>query len=172
MNDHFVLFDLDNTLVDSLHLKPLRDARRWSEVYARISSIKVFDGISATWLALRRRGVFLGIVTHSPRSYASRVLDHVGFTPDALVAYHDLNGKRKPSPYGYEQCCSGRDARLGAAVGDERTDLLAADRFGCSAIFAGWARNPALTAEDCQQAGWLYVSRPRELVDIVLNTRV
>jgi len=165
MNDRFVLFDLDNTLVDSLHLKPLRDARRWSEVYALISSVNLFDGIAEMWQTLQRRGVFLGIVTHSPRPYASRVLDHVRFTPDELVAYHDLNGNRKPSPYGYERCSSGRDARLGAAVGDERADLIAADRFGCSAIFAGWARNPMLTADECQQVGWIYVARPRDIMD-------
>ena len=29
MKSQFIVFDLDNTLVDSLHLKSLRDARRW-----------------------------------------------------------------------------------------------------------------------------------------------
>ena len=135
--NRFVLFDLDNTLVDSLHLKPLRDARRWSEVYARISSVGLFGGIADAWRILQGRGVYLGVVTHSPRSYAARVLKHVGLNPDSLVAYHDLKGRQKPSPYGYEQCCNGREARLGVAVGDERADMIAADSFGCQAFFAG-----------------------------------
>ena len=41
----FFLFDLDNTLVDSLHLKPLRDARRWRDVYDRIEGVSTFAGV-------------------------------------------------------------------------------------------------------------------------------
>ena len=64
----FVLFDLDNTLVDSLHLKPLRDARHWSSVYAQVSTVSAFDGIDDLWRELRMdNGLHLGIVTHSPR---------------------------------------------------------------------------------------------------------
>ena len=36
---NFVLFDLDNTVVDSAHLKPLRDQRRWAEVYQQIAAL-------------------------------------------------------------------------------------------------------------------------------------
>src|SRR5687767_10682079 len=74
----FVLFDLDNTLVDSLPLKSLRDQRRWSEVYARLHTVKLFDGVEKLWTQLKAQNIFLGIVTHSPRPYATRVLNHVG----------------------------------------------------------------------------------------------
>lgn len=135
--NRFLLFDLDNTLVDSHFLKPLRDARRWPAVYERIEAVSAFPGIDDVWHALRERGAYLGVVTHSPRPYASRVLDHVGLVPDKLVAYHDLQRRLKPSPYGYELCCTGCRARVGVAVGDERGDLLAADAFGCQGVYAG-----------------------------------
>jgi FMN phosphatase YigB (HAD superfamily) len=51
--NRFVLFDLDNTLVDSLHLKPLRDARRWPSVYAQIKTVTLFHGIVEMWTKLR-----------------------------------------------------------------------------------------------------------------------
>ena len=65
-------------------------------------------------------GLHLGIVTHSPRPYATRVLERVNLVPDELVAYHDLRGLRKPSPFGYELCCKGRDAGLGTGTGKDR----------------------------------------------------
>jgi len=37
-----VIFDLDQTLVDSKHLKKLRDSRQWSEVFKNIDSIKPY----------------------------------------------------------------------------------------------------------------------------------
>ena len=168
MKSQFIVFDLDNTLVDSLHLKSLRDARRWPEVYSAVDDgeVRAFDGICDVWRALRQRGVYLGVVTHSPRPYATRVLEHVGLVPDTLVAYHDLKGRRKPSPYGYELCARGRAPRGGVAVGDEVSDLRAADAFGCRGVFAGWARTPAVTAEDCRNAGWTYATRPGELLHV------
>jgi HAD superfamily hydrolase (TIGR01549 family) len=138
----FVLFDLDNTLVDTLQLKKLRDGRRWPEVYASLDKIQLFEGIYAVWQKLKDEGVFIGVVTHSPRPYATRVLEHVKLSPDSIVAYHDLNGNRKPSPFGYERCCNGRSPSTGMAVGDERQDLMAADAFGCRVWFANNPSGP------------------------------
>jgi phosphoglycolate phosphatase-like HAD superfamily hydrolase len=163
----FALFDLDNTLVDSNHLKPLRDARDWREVYTKVSTVALFDGIGAMWQTLRKRGMYLGIVTHSPRSYAQRVIDHVGLQPDALIAYHDLSGNKKPSPFGYKQCAGGRSADCGIAVGDERADLLAADAFGCPAIFAGWSLSPVVTEKQCAEAGWVFATNPAAVIEAV-----
>ena len=164
----FVLFDLDNTLVDSLHLKPLRDARHWSSVYAQVSTVSAFDGIDDLWNELRMdNGLHLGIVTHSPRPYATRVLEHVGLVPDELVAYHDLRRQMKPSPFGYELCCKGQDAGLGVAVGDELADLLAADAFGCPAALAGWARTPQISKAECERRGWIFLATPADLLTLL-----
>lgn len=163
----FVLFDLDNTLVDSLHLKPLRDARSWPQVYAKVSTIRLFNGIAEVWAELRTRKAHVGIVTHSPRPYATRVIEHVGLHPDALIAYHDLQGRKKPSPFGYEQCAKGLPATCGVAVGDEEADLRAADAFGCRAAFAGWARSAGLSEDGCRERGWLFLRTPDELLGVV-----
>jgi phosphoglycolate phosphatase-like HAD superfamily hydrolase len=160
----FVVFDLDNTLVDSLHLKPLRDRRQWANVYSSIQTVEPFEGITELWTRLRDRGLHLAVVTHSPGSYARRTLAQVALAPDTIVAYHDLAGKRKPLPYGYELGCKGLLARNGVAVGDEPNDLLAADAFGCVGVFAGWSRNPTLTEADCERAGWIYAPKPSALL--------
>jgi phosphoglycolate phosphatase-like HAD superfamily hydrolase len=166
----FVLFDLDNTLVDSVHLKALRNKRAWSAVYARIGSIALFDGIGDVWAQLRRdERIYLGVVTHSPRPYAERVLAHVGLEPDTLIAYHDLQGKRKPHPFGYERCADGRSPVCGVAVGDEEADLRAADAFGCQAALAGWARGVAITEAACAARGWTFLRTPAELLALVAH---
>lgn len=163
----FVLFDLDNTLVDSLHLKPLRDARNWPAVYTRVKTITLFDGIGEMWQQLRAMDLHIGIVTHSPRPYATRVLAQVGLEPDELVAYHDLKGKQKPSPFGYELCCKGRAAESGIAIGDELRDLAAADAFGCAAVFAAWCRNPVITEAACRERGWQYAAQPDDVAALL-----
>jgi len=106
----------------------------------------------------------MGIVTHSPRSYAQRVLDQVGLEPDLLVAYHDLRGSLKPSPFGYQQCSMGQAPNCGIAIGDERNDLLAADAFGCLGVFTGWSRNPLLAVIDCERAGWRFATQPADVL--------
>lgn len=166
----FAIFDLDNTLVDSLHLKPLRDRRDWAAVYARIPRLTLFDGVRDTWDALRRRRVRLAVVTHSPRPYASRVLERLGLEPDTLIAYHDLAGRLKPLPDGYRAACPKSEPLSGVAIGDDRNDLLAADAFGCRGIFAAWARQPAITAAECTSHGWTYAARPDDLLAL-LETR-
>lgn len=163
----FVLFDLDNTLVDSLHLKALRDKRRWTEVYAKITTIRPFHGIPELWEELRSLKVNLAVITHSQGKYARQTLAQVGLSPDTLVAYHDLDGKLKPSAYGYELGCKGRSSQHGIAVGDDANDLRAADAFGCVGVFAGWSRQPALTRVDCESEGWIYASRPNEVLPLL-----
>jgi HAD superfamily hydrolase (TIGR01549 family) len=163
-----VIFDLDNTLVDSIGLKPLRDRREWAEVYRMIADIRPFMGMSHLWMQLRKMGCKLAVVTHSPRSYAEKVLCHVDMTPDCLIAYHDLKGHLKPSPEGYRRVCDAFDAmRICVAVGDEVADLKAADAFSCRGAFAGWCRNPLLTKEQCMEAGWRYLEKPSDLFSLI-----
>lgn len=163
----FVLFDLDNTLVDSLHLKSLRDKRDWPSVYRQIPTISLFEGINAMWNDLRVLEVFIGVVTHSPEPYARRVLDHVGLEPDKLIAYHHLNRRLKPSPFGYRLCARGYSPSDGIAIGDETRDLTAADAFGCRAVFAGWSRNLALNQAECESSEWIFAPNPALITDIV-----
>jgi len=162
----FVIFDLDNTLVDSNHIKPIRDRRQWTEVYSLVPTLKLFPGIRAVWKALQVMHFHLAVVTHSPRTYAERVLRHLHLDDlDCLIAYHDL-AHRKPSPDGYHKACVKLERGVeGLVVGDEPADLYAADAFGCDGYFAGWSRNPRLTRAECEKAGWYYVDSPKTLLD-------
>jgi phosphoglycolate phosphatase-like HAD superfamily hydrolase len=161
-----LIIDLDNTIVDSLHLKPLRDARRWPAIYPKIPTLQAFHGITDALKSLRLRNVRIAVVTHSPRPYAEKVLAHLRVPFDTLICYHDLNRKLKPHPYGYQLACAGTPLDCVLAVGDEARDLQAADALGCKAALAGWTREPQCTKDHCIQRKWQYLTDPSELLDL------
>lgn len=169
----FAIFDLDNTLVDSNHLREARDRRKWrEEVYPRIGALVSFPEIPEMWAMLRRSGIYLAVVTHSPRPYATRVLEHLGLEPNTLVAYHDLQGQKKPSPVGYSRAIAGvlAEGGVGCAVGDEEADLTAAERLPCLPVVAGWARD-GLSQSVSLERGWRYLPSPLHLGDILETMR-
>lgn len=134
-----VLFDLDQTLVDTSCLAALRRGRRWREAYASAARTRVYPGVKALWVWLRSAGYRVGVVTSSPSAYASAVLEAHGFVPDVLVAYHDTQ-QHKPHPAPLLLAC----ARLGVVptqavyVGDMAADVEASVRCGMRSVGAGW----------------------------------
>jgi phosphoserine phosphatase len=61
-----IIFDFDQTLVDTRSVEVLRAARKWKEVMAQASRLKVYDGISGLLQKMHERGQTLAIVTKSP----------------------------------------------------------------------------------------------------------
>ncbi|ASA23433.1 hypothetical protein B9T62_23070 [Paenibacillus donghaensis] len=95
-----MIFDLDQTVVDSRLLAPLRMGknRNWNIVQKRIPEIQCYDGIIELITSLRQKGRKVAIVTSSPRkSYAEHVLVNFGINVDAIIGYHD-SSKHKPHP--------------------------------------------------------------------------
>ena len=64
-----IIFDLDQTLVDSRHIEHLRRSRQWSIVYQKIPAILAYDGINEVLSVTRDNGIKLAIVSSSPSSY-------------------------------------------------------------------------------------------------------
>jgi HAD superfamily hydrolase (TIGR01549 family) len=132
-----VLFDLDATLVDSLKLKALRDARRWEEVHASFHLSHSLPD-TAAMLAQVRKLAATGVVTMAPRRYAEALLLHHGLEIPVLVGYEDVRW-RKPHP---EPILRAAEALRVAPnrtiyVGDEIRDMVAAHRAGSLAISFG-----------------------------------
>jgi HAD superfamily hydrolase (TIGR01549 family) len=95
-----VLFDLDETLVLTSAIEPLRRLRRWSKVYASFGQTTLPPGTVDFVARLRGlKNVGLGVVTKSPRPYAEKLLKFHEIEIPVLVAYHDV-GRHKPHPEG------------------------------------------------------------------------
>jgi len=134
-----ILFDLDQTLIDSRPVAALRRQRRWYAVYERIPRLQAYDGVVALWNGLEVQGFSLGVVTSSPRPYCERLLDHLGLIPQVTVCYHDTaSHKPHPAPLLKATRTAGRTPEQALYVGDTANDMRAALSAGLLDIGALW----------------------------------
>lgn len=138
-----VLFDLDDTLVDTSALRALRSARKWKDAVCRLGETAPFPGVPELLAELLARTIPCAVITTSVSYYASHVLKHHNLSPVTVIAWHDATPK--PDPAGVRLALSRIGVQPGEAigVGDADTDLLAYRRAGVVAIGAGWS--PAIT---------------------------
>ena len=94
-----VIFDFDLTLFDSTLIKPYMDKRKWSIVYKSIPQCSFYPGALEAIKRLRENNIKIAIVSNSPSTYVSRVLEYYGVKIDYIVCYHDVI-HHKPNPDG------------------------------------------------------------------------
>lgn len=140
-----VVFDLDETLLDTSPLRDARQARQWSDVMRRVEEVEPYDVGSAVAIEglpalLRANGIKVGVLTASPRHYAEALLEHFDIEFDALVTGSDGHPS-KPDPAGLRAIA----AELGVApercahIGDTDTDTAAAVKAGAIAVGVCWS---------------------------------
>lgn len=156
-----VLFDLDQTLINSSTAEALRKARNWPEVYRLIPGFVVYDGIADLLKMLLEREVPVGIVTSSPGAYCARVIEHHQLRIEKKVCYHDTT-RRKPHP---DPILKGIEllkipANEVWAVGDDPRDIQSAKAAGAHAVAVTWG---AVDASALRAAG------AKELFDSVAD---
>jgi HAD superfamily hydrolase (TIGR01549 family) len=134
-----VIFDLDMTMIKSDQIEPLRRNRLWGEVYKVIPSMELFCGIKDLVQDLKRNQIKTAIVTSSPSSYCSRVVEHFGINVDVMVCYHDTNN-HKPHPEPILKAISllevSHDSVI--AIGDAPGDIVAAKAAKTLSVAALW----------------------------------
>lgn len=98
-----VIFDLDETLLDTSMLREDRAHRRWRQLAARLDEVKAYSDdksrVQAADLPARVKdmGFQAGVLTHSPRWYAERLLSAFDIPYDALITGSDGYAP-KPDP--------------------------------------------------------------------------
>lgn len=157
------IFDLDQTIVDSHVLDPLRRRRQWQQVYAQIGRSRLYEGIPELLGALREASVMIAVVTSTPRTYASRLLSHFGLAVDGLVAFHDTTEhKPNPAPILVALERLNVEAHEAISIGDDPKDILASRSAGVRSVAALWG---ALDPET------LVGARPDEVARTVADLR-
>jgi len=134
-----VIFDLDQTLLDSSSAAVYRDSREWQKVYALIPKFRVYPGINELVSWVKRKGIRTCVVTNAPRPYCHRVIDHFGWSFDGTVCYHDTqNHKPHPEPImkGIELLKWNNSKSI--SVGDQANDIIASKKAGVISIAATW----------------------------------
>lgn len=132
-----VIFDLDQTLVDSSSLENLRRVRDWKGINERIHTIKEYPGVSEIIRLLNRNKIKVSIVTSAPKSYCQSIIDHFAWEIDFIVGYHNVAPHIKPNPRGYELVLENLSLNYTdtIVVGDRNIDIHAANSLGLKSIF-------------------------------------
>jgi HAD superfamily hydrolase (TIGR01509 family) len=154
-----VLFDLDDTLVDTQALVRKawercggpslpRAEQAYRAQYARLvrTEAKLLDPATPRVLAiLAERGVRLGVVTSAPRCFAVPILGATGLLRlfDACLVTRETCGRQKPAPHPIRRALEllAHPPSRALYIGDAPDDALASRRCGIHFGLAGWARH-------------------------------
>lgn len=138
-----VIFDLDQTLIDSSIAYEARKNGDWSMVYDLIPHMRPYEKVVGLVKTLVNQGIEVAIVTSSPLSYCQRVLGYLGITDVITVCYHETI-KHKPDPEPIllaVRKMEYQEGKIIIAIGDDDNDTLAANRAGVISVQGFWG-NP------------------------------
>lgn len=164
-----IIFDLDETLLDTSDLRAARDGRDWRAVKGLLHRARPYsvqgEIVHELPARLRSAGLRLGLVTHSPGWYVDELLDRFRMKFDAVITGSD-GYLPKPDPKSIQALVGelGVNASDCAYVGDLGTDIAAATGAGVMSIGACWSKQ----APDDWRRWWpdVALARPSYLEDL------
>lgn len=146
-----VVFDLDQTMIDSSAAASLRTAREWAKVYPMIPRLPAYPGIAEILKWLDDSEIPVGIATSSPEPYCKKVVSHHRWNIAATSCYH-CTAQRKPHPAPIQKVAErlGVDPAHVVSIGDDPRDIQASFAAGSLAVAACWgcAKDVDLAAEN------------------------
>lgn len=158
-----VIFDFDQTLVDTSSVEHLRAAGNWKAVMGQAAELPVYEGITELIFDLHQSGQTLAIVTKSPDMVPKTFVRSYGWPIDIVIGYHQVS-QRKPHPEGLLLAMSkgGGVPNETYHVGDQPQDIEASRRAGIPALGAAWG---------CTNISELEASNPDGLFAAVCDLR-
>jgi HAD superfamily hydrolase (TIGR01549 family) len=158
-----VIFDFDQTLVDTSPVEHLRTARNWKAVMAQAPKLRVYDGIHELLADLHGAGKTLAIVTKSPDMVAKAFIRAHAWPIDIVLGYHQVK-RKKPDPEGILLAISKAGVLPGDTyhVGDQAQDTEASRGAGVVALGAAWGVADIAELKD---------SKPDEIFQTVADLR-
>jgi len=136
-----IIFDFDQTLVDTSPAADLRANRKWSAVMtqAKAGRLPVYPGVSEMLAVLHAKGHRLAILTKSPDMVPRWYVEHYGWPIDIVLGYHQVK-RRKPDPEGLLLAMKAANASPDDThhVGDQAQDTEASRAANVIAIGVTW----------------------------------
>jgi DNA processing protein len=134
-----VIFDLDQTLVDSSIAQKLRNDRNWKDVYSLIPKFKLYDGFEEVFNELKKNKILIAIVTTSPEAYAKKVIEHFNIPHNILIDYFRVKN-RKPHPEALDLALEllKLDSNEVISFGDRVIDIDASKSSGIISVGCTW----------------------------------
>lgn len=143
MNIEAIIFDLDQTLIDSDAAKKYRDSKNWTKIYQMTHLLIPFAGIKEVLEIAHKRGIATAVVTSSSRTYCERLLTYWGLEVDYTVCYRDTrNHKPHPAPILKAISLIGDiDKDKIISIGDDPNDIIASRSAGVISGATLWGIN-------------------------------
>ena len=130
-----IIFDVDQTLVNTSAINELRSQHKWDECFQKFSSTIRYPSEEEWGQICNNRKI--GIVTNSLEEYAQKLLRHHNLTYHALFGYRDTNNLLgKPYPDRLLACMEELNVSVDEClyVGDHEYDIAAAKMAGCNIV--------------------------------------
>jgi phosphoglycolate phosphatase-like HAD superfamily hydrolase len=161
-----IIFDLDQTLIDSSLAESYRKPGGWSSVYPLIPKFTAYEGITSVMDYLKANSIPYVIVTSSPSVYCTKVCDHWLFKPAYIIGYHDTS-KRKPFPDPILLALTKLSLKPDKALsfGDRDIDITASNAASVKSIACLWGANDKETLIAAKPS--LTINNPIEMIDII-----
>ncbi len=167
-----VIFDLDDTLLDTSALLAARDRRDWRSVFSRLAEARPFEvkkgemAVARLPAAAKQRGLAVGMYTQSPQSYATELMKAHRIRVDQIVSGSDRYPS-KPDPTGLIAVARllQVECKRCIYVGDSVGDFGAAAAAGMASVGVAWSRKVPAAWRD----GWpdVAIDRPSLLLDLL-----
>lgn len=171
---HAIVFDLDETLLDTSALRTSRLRQSWQEVAERLGEVRPYDIRGSTIAVeelpgrLRADGYRVGVLTQSPRWYATELLDAFSISSDALITGSDPY-PAKPDPSSLRAIADelGADPTEVIFVGDAPVDFGAAASAHALSVGVCWSRRaPREWRREWPDTA---ITRPERLFDVLAD---
>ena len=158
-----VIFDLDQTLVNSSILEEYRSKRDWQYTYNNLHLTNLFDGIQEMLNYVTENNVKIAIVTNSPKPYAERLLKHHSIKYDTLIHYHSVT-KRKPHSEPMIKAITelALNCEEVISLGDHDNDIISSIDSGISSVLCTWGTDGSYS---CTPES--IIENPLQFIDIL-----
>lgn len=164
-----IIFDLDQTLIDSSLAESHRNARNWQSVYSVIPKFRLYDGISEVLEFIAGNKIPYAIVTSSPSTYCNKVCAYWKFQPSHIIGYHDTS-RRKPHHDPITLALQRMIAKPENSIsfGDRDIDIVASKAAFVKSVACFWGTEDraSLLATQADFA----IENPIEIIEVIKKT--
>jgi len=135
-----VIFDLDQTLLDTSSIAHLRSPGNWGAAVKAAKNLTPFPGINEILEWLAKNNIEVVVITTSPAMYCTAIITHFQWKVAGQVCYHDVS-RRKPDPEAFVKAVKdfGLDISRTISVGDRDIDIIASNTIHIPSIACPWA---------------------------------
>jgi HAD superfamily hydrolase (TIGR01662 family) len=132
-----VIFDLDETLVDTTPAMMELKEENWKGAEHHISEFTLYEGVTELLEFLQAHDVRMAVVSTSPGEYCRMVLEHVGINCHCIIGKEEGN---KPSPAPLLKALESLKLSPEHSIvfGDKATDIEAAQNAGIPSVACTW----------------------------------